>query len=244
MSRPRMASRAAAVLLALAAAALFARLGMWQLRRLEERRAGNAEVRRALALPPLLLDSAAVPALFAAPGAAAGRRVLVEGVWEPQGEVVLRGRSRAGQPGVHLATPLRIAGTPVRVWVNRGWVAAPDGATPVDAPAPERGSVAVQGLLQALPPPGTGNPAGSGAAFTLRRLDPGVLLARSAGPVLPLYVQRLPAPGVAEPPVPLPVPELSEGSHLSYAVQWFAFAAIALVGPAVLLFREAREHRG
>jgi cytochrome oxidase assembly protein ShyY1 len=38
-----------------------------------------------------------------------------------------------------------------------------------------------------------------------------------------------------------PVPELDEGPHLSYTVQWFSFALIILVGTFILLRKQARE---
>jgi surfeit locus 1 family protein len=33
---------------------------------------------------------------------------------------------------------------------------------------------------------------------------------------------------------PVPLPERSDGPHLSYAIQWFAFALIALAGSVAL----------
>jgi len=44
-------------------------------------------------------------------------------------------------------------------------------------------------------------------------------------------------------PVPAPLPELTEGTHLSYAFQWFAFATIAAVGYVILVRREVIEER-
>ena len=82
---------------------------------------------------------------------------------------------------------------------------------------------------------------GTGDSLTFRRLDPRALRARMDGPVLPFYLQQLPTPGVSEPPYRVPPPELSEGSHLSYAVQWFSFAAIALIGMGILLVRDLRQ---
>jgi cytochrome oxidase assembly protein ShyY1 len=38
--------------------------------------------------------------------------------------------------------------------------------------------------------------------------------------------------------VPVPLPDLSEGPHLSYAIQWFCFAAVAVAGAAILVRRE------
>jgi surfeit locus 1 family protein len=59
-------------------------------------------------------------------------------------------------------------------------------------------------------------------------------------PVSPLYlvatVQDTTKP-VAERVARLPSPTLDEGPHLSYALQWFAFAAIALIGGAAVAIR-------
>lgn len=223
-------------------AALFVRLGFWQLDRLGQRRVQTESVRRAEILPPLLLDPAGAAPLFAHPDAAVNRRVRVRGVYEPAGEIVLRGRAREGFPGVHLATPLRVIGSDVRVWVNRGWVPAPDGATPDSRPAPERGVVEVEGLLQAVPDaPEGAEPSRSGGTLTYHRLDLATLRARSSGPVLSLYIQQLPGPALREPPYRLAPPELSDGPHLSYAVQWFSFAAIAVIGFLVLVLRGPSE---
>lgn len=238
----RSAGRVVAALLVLALAGLFVRLGFWQLDRLAQRRARNEAIRGAALLRPLELAPDTVEALLRAPDGAANRSARARGVYEPAGEVVLRGRIREGSPGVHLVTPLRIAGTEVRVWVNRGWVAAPDGATPQRRPAPERGEVAVSGLLQPVPRAERGGepvPDRTGSV-TYRRLDLGTLRERSPGPVLPLYLQQLPDSALSSPPFRIPPPELGEGSHLSYAVQWFSFAAIAIAGLAVLLVRGRR----
>ena len=65
--------------------------------------------------------------------------------------------------------------------------------------------------------------------------------------VLPAYVQLVSStpeevtPDGAPELVPLGRPELSEGPHLGYAVQWFTFTTIAVVGYALLLRRVARD---
>jgi surfeit locus 1 family protein len=60
--------------------------------------------------------------------------------------------------------------------------------------------------------------------------------------VLPLAIQltEQDRPPPAALPVRLPPEELSEGPHLSYAIQWFTFATIAVVGAVILLRRERR----
>jgi surfeit locus 1 family protein len=61
----------------------------------------------------------------------------------------------------------------------------------------------------------------------------------------PLYLlARGEEPTRAALPVPAPLTELSEGPHLSYAIQWFSFAAVALVGCAVLLRRGGAHAEG
>ena len=49
-----------------------------------------------------------------------------------------------------------------------------------------------------------------------------------------------PAQAGGEPEV-LPLPTLDEGPHLSYAIQWFIFSTIAVVGYPLILRRKARD---
>lgn len=230
-------------------ASVFVRLGFWQLGRLEERRARNAAWSAALEQPPVLLDARGWRLVESDPAAFVNRRVRVAGVFDPAGEVVLRGRVHAGRPGVHLVTPLVVDGAPGSVLVNRGWVPSPDGARVDPRPLVEPGPRVVEGVLQQIPvtdDAGAPSRAGAGAerVLTFRRLDLATLRGRSDRPLLPLYVQQLPGTDSvrAAPPVRVAIPALGEGSHLSYAVQWFAFAAIAVVGFFVLLFRDKPQN--
>ena len=64
-------------------------------------------------------------------------------------------------------------------------------------------------------------------------------------PVSPYYVVWTPPPGRGEPPqdrpVRVPPPALDEGSHMSYAIQWFSFATVALVGGAAFVRADRRR---
>ncbi len=227
----------------LALAGVFVRLGFWQLDRREQRAARNDAWRSALAAPPLALDSAGAAAVSADPAAYVNRRVTVRGVYDPAGQVVLRGRVNGGRPGVHVVTPLVLDGG-AAVLVNRGWAPSPDGATVDPRPLAEPGPRVVSGVLQTVPRTGDAGqpvPARDGRPATWRRLDLDAARARSPRPLLPLYVQQLPAAGEAAPLARVDVPELSAGPHLSYAVQWFSFAAIAVVGLAILLLRRSSD---
>jgi surfeit locus 1 family protein len=148
------------------------------------------------------------------------RRVDTAGVYDPDREVVVRGRTWEGSPGVELLTPLALEGGR-EIWVDRGWVPSPDAEHVDRSRFVERGPVRVQGFLR---------PSEHGEA------PPG------GGP--PAVLEQLPDAAHAAPPVRRGPPELSNGPHLSYAVQWFAFAATALVGYAALLWsRRGRRLR-
>lgn len=222
------------------AAALFARLGVWQVSRLHERQAFNAVVRGRL-------DSARVA--FARLPRVADRarfhRVRVEGTWDTTRALVLTARSNDGSPGVHLLVPLRLAGSDTAVLVNRGWVYAPDGATVPDparwrvrdAGAPVRLEGFVVGLPQPLPKAnGWGTP-------PLVRWIVADSLARWTGyPIFPFQVVQegdtIPRDST---PARLAPPPLDEGPHRGYAFQWFSFALIALVGVPIFLVTRGRE---
>jgi len=211
----------AAVALLLAAGCV--RLGFWQLHRLHQRRARNAVIAAARALPPIDLPAASADSL-------AERRVRARGTYDWTHEHVWHARTYEGAPGVTLVTPLRLAdGT--WVLVDRGWAPSAD-AYHVDSPHfREADTATIEGLAEAAP-------RDRGDA------DPRRLADSLGGAVLPVVVQLLPGGTTAHLPLGLvrwPAPELDEGPHLSYTVQWFSFALIILVGTVMLLRKQARE---
>lgn len=229
-------------LLALLVAAACVRLGVWQLNRLEQRQARNAAVEQGLAVPPALLTADRADSLAAGPAPLINRRWRARGEFDPRHPILLRGRSLAGRPGVHLVVPLRLAGSSRVLLVDRGWLGAPDAATPPRLPAPEAGPQTVVGWAQELPNvraggvPLTATVSGT-RLLSLQRLDSAALREQLPYPVLPVVLQELPSAELAEPPVRVPPPETSAGPHLGYAIQWFSFAAIALGGWAILVWR-------
>jgi surfeit locus 1 family protein len=218
------------------------RFGFWQLDRLEWRRAQNAALLGAMEEPVLTLDAVTAAQLSREPEAFLYRRVRVEGRFPPAGDVILRGRSHLGQPGVHLLTPLEIEDVPLAVLVNRGWLPAADAVTVDPRPFGASGVQQIEGLVQLYPAAD-----GAGQAlerevdgfrvFSLGRLEFQALQARTAQPLVRFYIQQLPDPSGAAQPLRLPMPEVGEGPHLGYAVQWFSFAAIFLIGFLVVVVR-------
>ena len=220
----------AGLAVAFLAAAGCVRLGFWQLDRLRGRRARNAHVEAARARPPIELTGYGRSA-----DSAVNRRVRARGSYDYDHEQLWRARSYEGAPGVSLITPLRLPDGSA-VLVDRGWVPSPD-AFHVDQRAYRESAAAeVVGL-------GVDVPRGKGD------VDPRTLADSLPYPLLPFVLQRLPPArrrpaaslfGSARPPLPWPPPELGDGPHLSYAVQWFSFAVIIVVGSIALYRRQGR----
>jgi surfeit locus 1 family protein len=230
----------------LAMCAMCVRLGFWQLDRLEQRRARNAVVLAGMRQAPRPTDAALAAEMTRDPARLAYRRVVARGRYLPESGFVLRGRVEFGRPGVHLATPLLLEGGNVLL-VNRGWVPAPDGAAPPQLPTPPAGIVTVEGILQQIPVTQDrgGRSVSARGDTTYRRLDLAVVRSRLGRPVLPMYLQVLGDTGAAARsaralPVAVPPPVLDEGPHLGYAVQWFSFALIGIIGLTILLRRGGR----
>ena len=196
------------MIVAVLVAAGCVRLGIWQIRRLEQRRARNALAAARLALPPLEIVGGAISV-----DSVRERRVMAHGVFDFSAEQMWRGRSFEGTPGVTLVTPLRLADGSA-VLVDRGWVPSPDAYHVDQTPYREPDTATVIGL-------GIIPPRGRGDVSTIGYL-PFVIQVESPEPARGL-------------PRRWPAPVLDDGPHLSYAIQWFSFAVIALVGTVALL---------
>lgn len=121
--RPRLLTTA----LALVGVVLTFFLGQWQVGRAEYKQ-GLQQRQDALGRDPAVrIDGA----LLAADEVML-RKVEVRGEFDPKYTVFVDNRLLQHQPGYHVATPLRIAGSQRYVLVNRGWVPAnPDRSMPV-----------------------------------------------------------------------------------------------------------------
>jgi surfeit locus 1 family protein len=219
---PPLAHRLTLLALALVAA-VFVRLGLWQLGRLEERRAVNRGAAAARAEPPREL----VLGADRSAGELNERWVQATGQFDHTHEVVLRGQAFQGTPGIMVATPLRLAAGDSAVLVLRGFVPSADAVRAEIDSLREPGQVRVRGLATSIAS-GGGRPLEHGGHTTWARLDLEALRARLPYPVLPVLLRQSPDSGLPALPRRLPPPELSEGPHLSYAIQWFAFAVMTL----------------
>lgn len=206
------------------------RLGVWQLDRLAERKAVNerGESRLAMAVVDL--------AEHATEDALEGRRALATGVFDFERQIVVMLRGLRGVPGVHIVTPLRLEdGT--AVLVERGWAPSPDGKTVDLSKFSEPGESHVVGTLVRTSMPAA---VSSGTTWPLyvRRPNAGEIESHYPYPLRSMTLRRTEQPTSAPAElIPLPQPDFTNGSHLSYAIQWFSFATIAVVGSAILVWR-------
>jgi surfeit locus 1 family protein len=227
---------------AVSAAAVFISFGVWQLRRLDARQAQNSLLASRRFAPEVELD-----ALPSDTAEARFRRVRLRGTLDYDNEIVHTLRGRGGSPGVNILTPLRRAGNDTAVLVNRGWVYAPDGVTVDTRPWRESDSVDATGFVESFPTAGPFAPPNPERPRAFRRLDRAALSKLMPYPIANYYVvlsdsstSTAPALGIAPPPnIPPRVQpaSLDEGPHRNYAVQWFSFAAISIIGLVILLRR-------
>lgn len=211
---------------ALSAVVAFVRLGVWQLDRLDEKKARNRIIAERADGPAIDLSDVVVER-------AAYQHVVATGRFDPSGEVLIRNRSFQGSVGAHVVTPLVVDDG--AVLVNRGWV-------PLDgepAPAPT-GVVTVEGLLfdtqeRTIGP--TDPP--DGLLDVLNRVDVGRIDQQYGADLYPLYLSQSAPDAEGDYPIRLPPPARDEGPHQSYAVQWFLFAGVVVVGYPLLLRRRS-----
>lgn len=208
-----------------------ARLGFWQLDRLDQRRARNAEFLQQTSAPPLILSGEPLPeeaqVLRDRPAQARGEYDYVH-------QIILKEQSWQGRPGVHLVTPLRIAGSQAAILVDRGWIPAAD-VTAGDLSRFDEGSEqTVNGVIQ-LSQTLSGNRASVPGEPQQEwyRIDIEAIQQQMPYDLLPVYLLLSPLDESVPSELPYriaPDIDLSEGPHLSYAIQWFLFAALLGIG--------------
>lgn len=235
------ASAVIGTLVVLVVAALCVRFGFWQLDRLDQKRTRNALIQVRGAEPPITITAALQDT-----AGVLDRRAIVQGHFDNDHSIVLPGRSYLGAPGVYVLTPLMLQGSASAILVNRGWVPSADASTIVLDSLREHGDQRIEGLIQAFPATRTGATS-TATTDTFRThwfsIDPDRLRAQFPYSMLPVQLQALPAENTPRYPRRLEPPVLDEGPHLSYAVQWFSFAIIAVVGWLTIVMRRGNSNR-
>ena len=232
-------------LLVIAGMGVLVRLGVWQLDRLQQRREANAMLTAQLAAPPvaldLTIDDAALLALE-------DREVTATGRYDLMHQFVLRNQFLDDTVGLRLITPLVLADGRALL-VDRGWLPEseedPARWAAYDVPA----AATVTGyLLTQEKPPRAGvesydnSVANPTTAWFWLYID--AIQQQMPYELLPVVLRQLPANDTLAAALPRLVAreiDLSEGSHLSYAIQWFLFAVILAVVYLALVARQQKE---
>jgi surfeit locus 1 family protein len=210
--------------------AVLGRLGVWQLDRLDQRRARNAELIQQLALPPLSLGAEPLPHDLKS---LKNRQATARGEFDFSHQIALMHQNQANAPGIHLIAPLVIEGGAQAVLVDRGWLpseyAAPETWSQFDESGPENVTGFIQ-LTQTLPASAQGVARSMPAEPRTEwyRVDVEAVQAQMPYDLLPFYLFQSPTGDEAGglPYRAQPEFDLSEGPHLGYAIQWFIFALI------------------
>ena len=177
------------------------------------------------------------------------RSVMVEGEYEPAYQVALINQAYQNQYGAHLLTPLRISGLDQYIIVDRGWIPAEEALSGAWEQYDEPGTVRVSGVIrlsQSKPDYGRlADPTPIPGQVPLKVWNLANLsqvAKQMPGPLLEVYIQQTPDPSWTQLPYRTePDLDLTEGSHMSYALQWFTFAAILAVGYPLYVKREEQR---
>ena len=223
-------------------AVVFVRLGFWQLDRLEQRQMQNTIGEQRLSAEPAELSALLEETADDDLGSIAYRRALAVGEYDVAEEVLIRSQVELGRAGFHVITPL-VFDEGRAVLVNRGWVPMEMDTPPVDAP-PSDDTVEVEGwvhLTEDRPSFGPEDPPGEADVFN--RVDLTRISDQLPYDVAPVYLVAT-GEGSEQLPITVDPPDFAnEGPHLAYAVQWFGFAAVGVIGFYFLLRRKGGEVR-
>jgi surfeit locus 1 family protein len=217
-------------ILAISFAILCISLGFWQLRRLSARQTANALMASRRFAPEVPLDS-----LPKDTATAHFRRARVRGVYDYPNEIVLTLRGRNGSPGVNILTPIRRAGSDTAVLVNRGWVYSPDGVSVDTKQWREQDSVDANGFVEVFPTMGPFDAPNPARPRSMRRLDRAGMRQLFPYPIANYYIVLTDSARSGSGPPRVEPAQLDEGPHRNYAIQWFSFAAISIVGLVIFL---------
>ncbi len=256
-------------LLTLALLVAFIIAGIWQLNRHHERQDKNtATLERAQ--EPVLGGSELAGLLAAGAGATAAAEQLewriadLNGTWAHSESVLIRNRSLSGLSGCHLAVPLELDGATdaaqdAAALVIAGWLAS---ATCLEianaddptleltqfatAALPATATTNLQGRIRLTQTRGLFGPTDppTGRLDSLARVDVARINTQTPQTLLPaVYVELItatPSPPPTGDLQTLAPPSPGAGPHLGYTFQYFAFAAVALIGYPVVIIRHAK----
>jgi cytochrome oxidase assembly protein ShyY1 len=210
-------------------------LGQWQWHRLEGKKAGNTVIRVNEKASPVPVDQV-LRRDTDPPDDTQYAVVSATGTYDASKTVIVRYQTRDGNAGVDVVVPL-VTDTGTALLVDRGWLAtANQGSTdPSQVPAPPSGRVTVTGWVRQNAGGGSAQVVNASTrAISSTEIEPAIGLPTYGG-----FVQLLTeSPKPATPLTPADPPDLSNGPHFFYALQWWFFGILALFGYGYLAWEE------
>jgi cytochrome oxidase assembly protein ShyY1 len=221
----------------------FQALSNWQWHRLQDRQVVNAEIQAQINREPVPISDliVEVDGAKSAPEDSQWRTVELTGVWLEDRQVLVRKKSLESDLGLWVVTPLQLSDGTI-VMINRGWTAAANSAvdSPVVSDVPV-GTIEVLGRLRDVAertkPAPTDLPEGQ-----VDRIVPTEIV-DSPDTLTNAYVEMTasrPESRTSE-IRSLPAPEVTEGAHRSYAIQWIFFEIMTVIGWIILVRNEVKE---
>jgi cytochrome oxidase assembly protein ShyY1 len=215
-------------------------LGEWQFHRLEDRKERNAIVERNEGAAPVPA-STVLSASRVVPASTEWTRVTATGTYDVDHTVQVRYRTFEGNGGVEVVVPL-LTSSGTSLLVDRGWFQT-DTATAdlTDIPAPPAGTVTVTGWVRA---DATGSSAAistEGGAVSTRAISSRTITAEIGVPSYQGFIQLEKESPAASKPLRLgELPDLGNGPHFFYGLQWWFFGLLAIFGFGYLAYDEWR----
>jgi cytochrome oxidase assembly protein ShyY1 len=223
----------------------FQALSNWQWHRLQDRQAANVLIQEQIDKEPVAIDELIVTADGATtvPNDFQWRTIEMTGVWQTENQVLVRKKSLESDLGLWVVTPLELVDGTI-VMVNRGWTAAANSAvdSPVVADVPT-GTIEVLGRLRGITPRTKPAPTDlpDGQVDRIIPLE----IVDSPETLSNAYVEMTASrPESKTSDIrTLPAPEVTEGAHRSYAIQWLFFEIMTVIGWIILVRNELKEQR-
>jgi len=156
------------------------------------------------------------------------RTISIQGVFDDKNQILLRNRYSEGVYGFEQLTLFVFDQR--KIWVDRGWIKAGSNATiPPQLQQTSDESVRITGRLRldsSLPQGKFFAVANNAQRDLVSQLD-----ARKGIQTEDFYIDLISVSDTAmNPDVPVELPELSDGPHMAYALQWIFFAALVIYG--------------
>ena len=195
----------------------------WQYQRGVDRHARNVLIAEQSQLPPIEFQN-----LLGDIADYEWRKISLRGSFDDKNQILLRNRYHDGMYGFEQLTLFVFDER--KIWVDRGWVKAGSDATvPPQLQPTNEGLISIDGRLRldsSLPRGKFFAVANDSERNLVSQLD-----ARRGIQTEKFYIDLISASDASmNPDVPVDLPELSDGPHMAYALQWLFFAGLVIYG--------------